>query len=134
PAAFGELVAAAVIVGFVLSIFTVTTLLALLTFPAASVTVWEVDATALPSALSVSSGGQAPAGIPDNPSVQVKCTVTSSLYQPAAFGELVAAAVIVGGGLCIFTVTTLLALLTFPAASVTVWEVDATALPSALSV
>src|SRR4029077_8844882 len=109
PAAFGELVAAAVIVGFVLSIFTVTTLLALLTFPAASVTVWEVDATALPSALSVSSGGQAPAGIPDNPSVQVKCTVTSSLYQPAAFGELVRAAVNLGGRLAVLTLSAALA-------------------------
>ena len=40
---------------------------------------------------------------------------TALVYQPAALGDVVAAATIVGLVLSIFTVTTLLRLLTFPA-------------------
>ena len=47
--------------------------------------------------VSVWSGGQAPAGMPEPASVQVKWTTTLPLYQPFAFGAVVGAAVIVGG-------------------------------------
>lgn len=96
-------VIAAEIVGMVLSIFTATVLLAALTFPALSVTVRAVD---VPEAVRTWSAGQDT--MPDVPSVQVKCMLTSALYQPAAVGEVVAAAVIVGGVLSILTVTVLL--------------------------
>src|SRR3954454_2805477 len=39
--------------------------------------------------------------MPESPSVQVKCTVTSVLYQPLPLGEVVAAATIVGAVLSI---------------------------------
>jgi hypothetical protein len=49
-------------------------------------------------------------------------------------GEVVAAARMVGADLLILTVTTLLAALVLPAASVTVWAEEGTAVPSVLSV
>ena len=85
-------------VGAVLSILTVTTLLGALVLPAASVTVCAVEETAVPSALKIWSAGQAPTGIPEPfPSSHVKWTVTLVLYQPAAFGDVVTTATIVGG-------------------------------------
>src|SRR5262245_40144191 len=89
--------------GAVLSMLTVTTLLGSLRLPALSDTVREVDATAAPSALSVSSAGQSPGSTPDRLSAQVKSTVTSSLYQPLPFGNGVAAAEMVGLVLSTFT-------------------------------
>jgi hypothetical protein len=70
----------------------------------------------------------------DSASVQVKGTVTLLLYQPASLGEVVTAARMVGADLLILTVTTLLAALVLPAASVTVWAEEGTAVPSVLSV
>ena len=89
---FGEVVAAAEMVGGVLSMLTVTTLLGSLTLPALSDTVCAVEETAVPSSLSDSFPGQSPSTIPDRPSAQVKCTVTSFLYQPWPLGDEVAAA------------------------------------------
>ena len=79
-----------------LTIFTVTTLLGALTFPAASVTVWAVEEIAVPTPLRIWSGGHAPGGIPEPPSLQVKWTTTLPEYQPLTFGAVVAAALIVG--------------------------------------
>src|SRR4051794_37065031 len=53
-----------VMAGGVLSILTVTMLLGALMLPAASVTVWAVEDTAVPSPLRTWSAGQAPAGMP----------------------------------------------------------------------
>src|SRR5690349_18564502 len=50
----------------------------------------------IPSPVRVWPGGQALLGIPESASLQVNLTVTSPLYQPAAFGLVVAAALIVG--------------------------------------
>jgi hypothetical protein len=72
--------------------------------------------------------------MPETPSVQVKCTVTLVLYQPAAVGEVVAAATSVGSVLSILNVSTLLAALAFPALSTAVSAGDKTAAPSVLSV
>src|SRR5688572_6677761 len=119
--------------GSVLSMLTVTTLLGSLRFPALSDTFCAVEETSVPSAVSVSSSGQSPSMIPDRVSAQVKCTVTSSLYQPLPFGDKVAAAEIVGWVLSMLTVTTLLGSLMFPALSDTARAVDKTATPSVLS-
>src|SRR3954470_19939068 len=94
----------AVSVGAVLSSLTVTWLLGRLLLPAASFTVRRLACTLTPSVLSVSSCGQVPAGIPEPPSAHVKWTTTLAMYQPAAFGPVVAAAVIVGMVLSIRTV------------------------------
>src|SRR5262249_31408154 len=75
---------------------TVTTLLGALVFPAASVTVSGVEEMAVPMPLRVWSAGHAPGGMPDPESLQVKWTMTSALYHPLAFGDVVAAATIVG--------------------------------------
>src|SRR5438094_2864368 len=82
----GEVVAAPLIVGAVLSmLIPATVVLALL--PALSVAV-PLDDWALPSA-RVASAAQLwiAAGV----SAQLKCTVTTLLYQQAAVGEVVAA-------------------------------------------
>jgi hypothetical protein len=80
-----------------LSIATVTTLLASLTFPALSVTDCEVEDTDPPSADRVWSAGHDAAGTPLRLSLQVKCTTTSLVYQPLLpFGDVVATAEIVG--------------------------------------
>jgi hypothetical protein len=129
PLAFGAGKALALADGAILSIRTVTTLLAALTFPALSEVVCAVDE---PEAVRSWSAGQDT--MPEPPSVQVKCTVTLALYQPAAVGEVVAAATIVGAVLSILYVSTLLGALTFPALSVAVSADDETAAPSALSV
>src|SRR5262245_17993953 len=78
-----------------MSIFTVTTLLGALTFPPTSLTVRDVEETATPSSLRISSAGHGSAR-PEPSSVHVKCTMTSPVYQPFAFGGDVASAVIVG--------------------------------------
>src|SRR5207249_6525722 len=94
PAALGEVVAAPLIVGAVLSmLIPETVVLALL--PALSVAV-PLDDWPLPSA-SVASAAQL--WIPESVSAQLKCTVASPLYQPAAAGEVVAAPPLVGAGL-----------------------------------
>src|SRR5439155_21433749 len=97
-----------VMTGFDLSILTVTTLLALLTLPAASVTVFAVEATASPSSLRTWSAGQLPSGTPESASAQVKWTVTLSLYHLLSFAAVFAAAVMVGIVLSMFTATMLL--------------------------
>ena len=121
PAVLGAVVAAALRIGVVWSIWTVTLLLGALTLPAASVTVCAVDE---PLALSTWSAGHAPAGMPEPLSAQVKWTVTLPVYQPDALGAVVAAALMVGAVWSIWTVTLLLGALTLPAASVTVCAVD----------
>ena len=118
--------------GAVLSILTVTTLLATLALPARSVTACAVEAIAAPSLLNTWSAGQLTT--PDRGSVQVKRIVTLPLYQPLALGALVAAALIVGAVLSILTVTTLLGALLLPARSVMVCAVEATLLPSLLNI
>jgi hypothetical protein len=122
PAAFGSVVAAAEIVGRVVSIWTVTRLLAALTFPALSVIVGVVDE---PDVLKVWLAGQV-AARPEPPrSAQVKLTVTGVvLFQPAGVGAGDAAATMVGAILSICTVTTALRVLTFPALSTAVCAVD----------
>jgi hypothetical protein len=88
-----------------LSILTVTTLLGELTLPAASVTVWAVEDTAVPSVVRTWLAGQAPAGMPEPGSEQVKWTVTLEEYQPlAARVPALTAATIVGGVLSTLTV------------------------------
>src|SRR5437762_8567659 len=87
----GEDYVAPLIVGAVLSILIpATVVLALL--PASSVSAPPLH-DALPIA-SVASAAQL--WIPESVSAQLKCTVTSLLYQPAALGEVVAAPLIVG--------------------------------------
>ena len=120
----------ATMVGTVLSILTVTTLLAALLLPAWSVTVCAVELTALPSLFNSWSAGQFAA--PERASVQVKRTATLLVYQPAALGAVVTAALMVGAVLSILTVTTLLVLL-LPARSVIICAVEATASPSLLN-
>src|SRR4051812_25921335 len=56
-----------------------------------------------PWAASVAAGWQL--AIPLTPSLQSNCTVTALLYQPAAFGLVVALPVIVGAVLSTRTVT-----------------------------
>src|SRR2546422_2084212 len=101
------------IVGFVLSTCTLNVLLASLTFPALSVAVCAVEETEAPSVLSTWSAGQL--ATPLVASAQVKCTVTSVVYQPfAPTVPALTAATAVGFVLSIFTVTTLLGSLTSP--------------------
>src|SRR5207245_4921728 len=84
----------------------------------------------VPSALSVASAAQL--WIPESVSAQMKCAVTSLLYQPAALGEGVAAPLIVGAVLSmLIPETVVLALL--PALSSAVPLADWAA-PSALRV
>lgn len=74
-----------------MSIRTVTALLVAL-LPALSKI---VGVALLPDAVSTTSAGHAPA-TPEVASLQANCTVTLPLYQPFAFGAVVAAAVMVG--------------------------------------
>src|SRR2546428_13847290 len=68
---------------------------------------------------SASVASAAQLWIPESVSAQLKCTVTSLLYQPAALGEVVAAPLIVGAVLSmLIPETVVLALL--PALSVAV--------------
>lgn len=63
-----------------------------------------VELTAEPSVLNTWSAGQAPAGMPESVSLQVKWTVTLPLYQPLLLGCVVAAAVMLGAVLSTLTV------------------------------
>ena len=63
----------------------------------------------------------------------VNRTITGPLYQPAAFGLLVAVALIVGARVSILTLTILLGALVLPATSLTIWGIDETAVPLALN-
>ncbi len=94
PAALAAGDKVAVIVGGVLSIFSVTLVVAL--FPAASVAVPEMICVA-PSVVTVCGPGQLTTA--DVASLQANVTVTLLLFQPAAFGAGEAVAVIVGGAL-----------------------------------
>src|SRR5437879_10615414 len=103
-----------------------TVVLALL--PALSVAV-PLDDWPLPSA-SVSSAVQL--WIPESVSEQLKCTVTSLLFQPAALGVVVAAPLIVGAVLSMLIPETVVLVL-LPALSVAVPVADWAA-PAALRV
>jgi hypothetical protein len=83
PAAFGAGDCAADAVGAVLSILMPVRLTGSLTFPALSVQVPGPADRAAPS--EVKTTGAEQVSIPDSPSVPLKLTVTSVLFQPAAF-------------------------------------------------
>src|SRR5438445_3896276 len=100
----------------------------LVLLPALSVAV-PLDDWPLPSA-SVASAAQL--WIPESVSAQLKCTVTSLLYQPAALGEVVAAPLIVGAVLSMLIPETVVLVL-LPALSVAVPVADWAA-PAALRV
>src|SRR5688572_22380694 len=108
-------------VGTVRSIWTVTRLLGALVLSATSLAVWAVELTALPSPLRVWSGGQL--ATPESASAEVNCTVTGALWQPAALGAVVAAALMLGAVRSIAAVTTLLSALVLPATSLAVCAV-----------
>src|SRR5438094_6025471 len=114
----GEVVAAPLIVAAVLSmLIPETVVLALL--PALSV---AVPLDYLPTRpASVLSAAQL--WIPESVSAQLKCTVTSLLYQPAALGEVVAAPLIVGAVLSMLIPETVVLVL-LPALSVAVPVAD----------
>src|SRR5437867_2328921 len=88
-----------------------------------------LDDRPLPAA-SVASAAQL--WIPESVSAQLKCTVTSPLYQPAALGEVVAAPLIVGAVLSMLIPETVVLVL-LPALSVAVPVADWAA-PAALRV
>src|SRR5687767_6717378 len=90
--------------------------------PAWSVVVCEVELTLAPWPARIWSAGQL--ATPESASLQVNLTITSPLYQPAAFGLLVAAALMVGAVRSMATVTTLLGALVLPARSLTVWALE----------
>jgi len=92
PLAFGAGERDAVIVGAVLSMFTVTQKGAEV-FPATSTASPQIDWLA-PSVVRTTGEGQV--CTPDPLSEQVKVTVTFALFHPAEFGAGVTAAVIVG--------------------------------------
>jgi hypothetical protein len=94
PAALGAGVTKAEIEGAVLSMFSVTLVLAVL--PALSTACPEMVWWA-PSVLSVAGGGQL--AIPEVASLHVKVTVTVVLFHPAALAAGLASAVITGGSL-----------------------------------
>src|SRR4051794_3869188 len=98
-------VGVAVVVGGVLSIFTAGLDVALeLELPARSLTA-AVNVWPTPS-LEIVESAQAPAANPDPPvSVHVQATVTSALYQPAAFALPTGAPLIVGAFLSTLTTT-----------------------------
>src|SRR2546428_3599852 len=128
PAALGVVVATPLIVGAVLSILipeTVVLFLLLIRPPPRSPLF-----PSAPPVRCVASAAQL--WIPESVSAQLKRTVTSFLYQPAALGELVAAPLIVGAVLSmLIPETVVLALL--PALSSAVPLADWAA-PSALRV
>src|SRR5262249_46216486 len=91
-ASFGGGSTEATTVGGVLSMFSVTLADALL--PARSVAV-PLTTCPAPSAVTVTGCGQL--AMPDPSSLQVKVTVTSVLFQPAALGGGAALALMLGG-------------------------------------
>src|SRR5260370_2939602 len=91
PLAFGAGEMDAVMVGGVLSMFTVAQTGAEL-FPAASTACPQVDWFA-PSVVTTTGDGHV--CTPDPPSAQVKVTATLELFQPAEFGTRITAARIV---------------------------------------
>jgi hypothetical protein len=76
-------------------------LLSALVLPARSLTLCAVELMFAPSPVRIWLGGQL--ATPERVSAQLKTTVTSPLYQPAAFGLLPAAALIVGAVVSTFT-------------------------------
>jgi hypothetical protein len=80
---------------------TVTILDGALVLPARSLTLWAVELMLAPSLARVCPAGQL--ATPESVSAQLKATVTAPLYQPLAFGLLVAAALIVGAVVSMLT-------------------------------
>src|SRR5512137_3164678 len=115
PLPFGEVVAYTEPVGAVLSMLTETEVTVKL-FPALSVMV-PVTNRPVPSALIVWSVGTR--STPDKPSSPSKWKVTSVLYHPLPFGEVVADTEPVGAVLSMLTETEVTVKL-FPALSVMV--------------
>jgi hypothetical protein len=126
PAAFAAGVADAEIVGLLLSIFTVAEAVAEL--PALSVAVRGIICPA-PSAETTTGEGQTE--VPLNESLQLNETITSELFHPAAVGDGLIEALMLGIVLSMFSVTAAVAV--FPALSVAVPEITWPA-PSLLTI
>src|SRR2546428_11882169 len=128
PAALGVVVATPLIVGAVLSILipeTVVLFLLLIRPPPRSPLF-----PSAPPVRCVASAAQL--WIPESVSAQLKRTVTSFLYQPAALGEVVAAPLIIGAAFSMLMPATAVLVL-LPALSVAVPVADWPA-PASLSV